>query len=98
MVELQCHGRPFRQYRKRALASAIRAGHIVAGMGMYSGKLCVPLGVQVYKALVRPLLEYAGEVTSLTPWSQAEDLQVSMGRRILQCPSRTSSLGVLGEL
>jgi hypothetical protein len=96
-VELH-NGVPFRMFRKRMLASATRAGHQVAGMGMYSGKLSVPLGVQVYKALVRPLLEYAAEVTSLSPWPDAERLQIAMGKRILQCPTRTCNVGVRGEL
>ena len=67
-------------------------------MGMYSGKLPIPIGVQAYKALVRPLLEYAAEIVSLTPWPNAESLHVSMGRRLLGCWYRTSSVAVLGEL
>jgi hypothetical protein len=82
-VELH-NGVPFRHYRKRALASATCAGHRVAAMGMYSGKFSVPLGVKVYQALVRPLLEYAAEVVSITPWRQAEELQLIMAKCILQ--------------
>jgi hypothetical protein len=99
-VELH-NGVPFRHYRKRALASATCAGHRVAAMGMYSGKLSVPLGVLVYQALVRPLLEYAAEVVSIiTSWPQAEELelQLTMAKRILQCPTRTSDVAVMGEL
>lgn len=96
-VELH-NGIPFRQFRKRKLASATRAGHQVAGMGMYSGKLSVPLGIQVYQALVRPLLEYAAEVTSIQAWPAADIHQTAMGKRILQCSTRTSSAAVRGEL
>ena len=50
------------------------------------------------RELVRPLLEYAAEVASLTPWPDAEQLQVTMGKRILQCWTHTTNEAVLGEL
>jgi len=97
-IELH-NGVPFRQYRKRALASATSAGYRVAAMGMYSGKLPVTIGVQAYKSLVRPLLEFGGEVVSaVSDWKEAEHLQVTMAKRILQCPTRTSSVACRGEL
>ena len=64
-IELRC-GVAFKQYRKRALLSAQRAANAVSGMGMHSGKLGVPQGVQVYKAMVRLLLEYCAEITSVS--------------------------------
>jgi len=75
-IELHC-GVAFKQYRKRALLSAQRAANAVGGMGMYSGKLGVPLGVQVYKAMVRPLFEYCAEVslTTVAAWKEEEQLQ-----------------------
>jgi hypothetical protein len=96
-IELHC-GVAFKQYRKRALLSAQRAANAVSGMGMHSGKLGVPLGVQVYKAMVRPLLEYCAEVTSVTAWKTAEQVQASMAKRILGVSSRTSSTAARGEL
>jgi hypothetical protein len=96
-IELHC-GVAFKQYRKRALLSAQRAANAVSGMGMYSGKLGVPLGVQVYKAMVRPLLEYCAEVTSMSAWKDAEQLQASMAKRILGVTPRTSSTAARGEL
>jgi hypothetical protein len=96
-VELHA-GVPFRQFRARTLTSVTRAANALSGMGMYSGKLPVPLGDQVYKAMVRPLLEYCSEVWSDTPWPTAERVQLTMGIRILQCSIRTSSEGVRGEL
>ena len=56
-VELHS-GVPFRMFRARMIASATRASNAVSAMGMYSGKLSVPLGVQVDQAMVRSLLEY----------------------------------------
>ncbi len=96
-VELHC-GVAFKQYRKRALLSASRAANAVSGMGMHSGKLGVPLSVQVYKAMVRPLLEYCAEVTSVSPWKDAERLQAAMAKRILRVSTHTSSTAVRGEL
>ena len=80
------------------LASATRAANAVSGMGMHSGKLPVPLGDQVYKAMVRPLLEYCSEVWSVSPWPDAERVQTAMAKRILQCPGRTSDEAARGEL
>jgi hypothetical protein len=54
--------------------------------------------VQVYQALVRPLLEYGAEVTSLHAWPGAARLHVAVGKRILQCPLQTATVAVLGEL
>src|SRR6185312_4304771 len=96
-VELH-NGIPFKQYRKRMHLKTVRVSNAVAAMGMYSGKLPVPIAVQVYKALVRPLLEYAAEVHSIQSWSMADQLQVAMCKRILQCTSRTASVFVTGEL
>lgn len=99
-VELHDTGVPFKAFHKRMLASASRAASAVTALGMHSGKLPVPIGIQVYKSLVRPLLEYASEVASIgpRPWMLAEKLQTRMGKRILQCWPRTSSVTVLGEL
>lgn len=96
-LELHC-GVAFKQYRKRALLSAHRAANAVSAMGLYSGKLGVPLGVQVYKAMVRPLLEYCAEVWSVTPWKSAEQLQALMAKRILGVSSHCSNTAVRGEL
>lgn len=98
-VELHSdRSKPFSQFKRRILASATRAGHMVGGMGMYSGKLSVPLGDQVYCAMVRPLLEYCSEVWSTVRFPAAERVQSAMGKRILACPLRTSSEAVRGEL
>ena len=70
----------------------------MSGMGMHSGKLGVPLGVQVYKALVRPLLEFCAEVTTMAAWKDAEKLQAAMAKRILGVSTRTSSTAARGEL
>jgi hypothetical protein len=91
-------GVPFTVFRKRMLLSAQRASNAVSGMGLYSGKLGVPLGDQVYKAMVRPLLEYGAEVWSTAPWTAAERIQTTMAKRILHVPTRISSEAARGEL
>jgi exonuclease III len=97
-VEMQHAGAPFRSFRKRMEVKATRVMHMIAACGLYSGKLSVELACQLYKALMRPLLEYAAEITSLTEWKQAESMQMKMAKRILQCPIRTSNTAVRGEL
>jgi hypothetical protein len=96
-VELHA-GVPFRMMRQRLLQSATRCAYAVSGLGLYSGKLPVPIGVQAYTTLVRPLLEYCCEVWSTSHWKDAERLQCSMAKRILACPIQTSSEAVRGEL
>jgi hypothetical protein len=91
-------GRPFGRFRLRMLRAAKRASYAVSGMGLHSGKMRVALGVQLYKALVRPLLEYCAEVSSVSAWPQAERLQTSMMRRILGAPMSTSAAAMRGEL
>ena len=96
-VELH-NGVSYRDYRKRASSSATCAANRVSGMGMYSGKLPVSIGVQVYKTLVRSILEYGAEVTSLTPWKEAEQLQITMAKRILGVSTHTVNEACTGEL
>jgi len=89
---------PFLPFHQRMLASASAAASALSAMGLHSGKLPVPVAVRVYKALVRPLLEYGGEVASLAAWEEAERLQSRVARRILQCPHRASGTAARGEL
>lgn len=92
-------GHPFLSFRKRMLGGARARSARIAAMGMFSGKLPVPLGVQVYQALVRPLLEFGAEVWSADcPWTEAERLQMRVAKQILQCPIRTSGAAAMGEL
>ena len=53
---------------------------------------------EVYKAMVRPLIEYCAEVWSVAAWKEAERLQSTMVKRILRVSTRCSSTIVRGEL
>ena len=99
-VELESGGTclKFKAYRKRAVSRAHRAAMAISGLGMYSGKLPVPLAVQMYKALVRPLMEYAAEITTSRNWPEAETLQLALAKRMLQCKIRTPTEAVMGDL
>jgi hypothetical protein len=91
-------GEPFTAYRERAIASASRAAYAVSALGMHSGKLAVPLALQVYKTMVRPLLEHCAGVVSIRDWPEAEYVQLQLAKRMLQCPIRTNSEALRCEL
>jgi hypothetical protein len=98
-VELRAApGRCYLAQQRRMLVSATRAAASLAALGLHSGRFPVPPAVRAYKSLVRPLLEYAAEVVSLAPWTEAEQLQSRVARRILQCPLRASGTAARGEL
>ena len=56
-------------------------------------KTCVTL----WEVLVRPILEYAGEVWGEGLWEEAEKLQREVAKTILS-PTRTANEAVLGDL
>jgi len=47
-VDIEGGGRPFSAYRKRALTRTHRAVMAISALGMYSGKLPVSFGIQMY--------------------------------------------------
>jgi hypothetical protein len=66
-----------------------------------SGRMGVGAGEKVWKALIRPVLEYGAEVWETEHdrlWEEAELMQREMGRRILGCSRRMVNEVVLGEL
>lgn len=60
--------------------------------------LNVGLGVQLWKTLIRPCLEYGCEIWGDTEWKEAEQLQRLAAKRILHCSVNTTNEAVLGEL
>lgn len=54
--------------------------------------------LKMWEMLIRPIIEYSVEVWGFTKWSQAESLQMEMGRLILGVGSKTANDAVRGEL
>jgi len=67
------------------------------GFGVYK-LLPASTCVRLWEVLVRPILEYAGEVWGEGPWEEAEKLQREIGRLILGVPTQTPTEMVMGDL
>jgi hypothetical protein len=67
----------------------------ISGAGAY---LTVRAGIQLWRALVRSICEYGSEVYGDCQWSEAEQLQDQMARRILRVSRLTTGAAVRGEL
>ena len=66
-----------------------------------AGNMSVKGMDNVWKALIRPHLEYGAEVMSSSEdslWEEAEVVMRTNGRRILKCGSRVPNEAVMGEL
>ena len=85
-------------FKKRLKDKAERNMSAAWGMGMRGGNLSVKAGVGLWKALVRPILEYAAEIWGDGEWEEAEKVQREMGRRILGVLEKTTNEAVLGDL
>ena len=68
------------------------------GMANTTGLLNVEYGVQIWKSLIRPVLEYGAELWGDCKWEDAERLQRLAAKRILRCPCLTTNEVALGEL
>jgi len=86
------------EFRKRIHDKARRNVSRVWSMGMRHGSLSVLAGINLYKALVRSILEYGAEVWKGIKWEEGERVQREMGRRILRCHGKTTNEAVMGEL
>jgi len=86
------------EFRKRIHDKARVNVKRVWAMGMRHGSLSVLAGINLYKALVRSILEYGAEVWKDIKWEEGERIQREMGRRILRCHGKTTNEAVLGEL
>ena len=71
------------------------------GMGIQVGGLSTKAAINAWKALIRPVLEYAAEVVdhgANGEWEEAERIQLSMAKRILGAQAKTTDAAVRGEL
>jgi hypothetical protein len=68
------------------------------GMGLHVGGLSSKAAVNVWKSLVRSVLEYGAEVLDLGKWEEAERIQIRMGKRILGSFGNLADEVVRGDL
>jgi hypothetical protein len=91
-------GIQFKALKDRLWKNARKRMMIVWAMGMRSGELPVQDCCSVWKALVRPALEYGAEVWGAVQWEEAEKVQREMAKMILRCSTMMANEVVLGEL
>ena len=91
-------GLTFTDFKNRIADKARRNEMIVWSMRMRRAELSVKANVNMWKALVRPGLEYGAEVLGFGNWTEAELIQRSVARKILHCNSKAVNAGVRGEL
>jgi len=85
-------------HKERTLAKAKQSSNQVFGILRRTDCMSARAAVQVYKALVLPVLEYGAEVWGNCEWEDAELLQRSVARRILGAKQSTSIAFLMGEL
>ena len=85
-------------FKQRLLEKAERNMRAAMGMGTRTKFLSVKAVVGIWKALIRPVLEYAAEIWGEKKWEEAEILQRKMAKRILGLPEKTTNEAVLGDL
>ena len=85
-------------FKKRLLDKSERNMRAAMGMGTRTKHLSVKAAVGIWKAVVRPVLEYAAEIWGDKDWKEAEILQRTMAKRILGMKERASNEAVLGDL
>ena len=85
-------------FKDRLIERAERYKRAAMGMGNRTKHLSVRAAVSIWKALVRPVLEYAAEIWGEKDWEEAEILQRTMAKRILGMKMRAPNEAVLGDL
>ena len=88
----------WKKHRERLLSKARKNMTIAWAMGIQSGHLSVVAAKNVWKTLVRPIVEYVAEICGDVKWDGLEKLQRDMGKRILGLNVSTNNEVVLGEL
>ena len=85
-------------YHKRILAKAYRNMTQALGMGIRGGFMRLRLANIMWTSLVRSIIEYGCEVWADNTYNDFEKLQLTMGKKLLRCSSRTNQEVVRGEL
>jgi hypothetical protein len=86
------------QMRSRLYAKARAKVASAFGMANCAHVLNVEFGIQLWKSIVRPILEYGCEIWGDSTWKQGEELQKLVAKRILRCPMNVADEAALGEL
>ena len=87
----------WKTHKTYILAKAKKRTYPIFGFGI-NKLLPVKTCVNLWEVLVRPILEYAGEVWGEGPWEEADELQREVAKTILNAPTRTANEAVLGDL
>jgi hypothetical protein len=91
-------GLTFMELKSRLADKARKNKTIACNMGLLKARLTAKAGVNTWTSVVRPSLEYGAQVWGEKKWEPAEVIEREMGRKILRCPSQTTSAAVQGEL
>jgi hypothetical protein len=100
-MEVGSRLRGWATFKARMLDKATRVMRASWGLGLQSGHMSVAGGQKLWKAFVRPVLEYGAEVWETeadNKWAEAEAVQKEMGCKILRCSKKASADFVRGEL
>ena len=85
-------------FKTRLIEKAERNMRKAMGMGNKTKHLSAKAAIGLWKALIRPVLEYGAEIWGESNWKEAETLQRTMAKRILGMNEKTSNEAVLGDL
>jgi hypothetical protein len=91
----------WKKEKEKMLCKARMAGCMAWAMVVRVGNMTVKGMDGMWKALIRPHLEYGAEVMNSHQdylWEDAEKLMRANGRRVLLCGSRVPNEAVMGEL
>ena len=73
----------WKKQKEKMVRQARRMAAMAWGMLVQTGKMSTEGKLTIYKALVRPHVEYGAEVVDAGAWEEAEEMQRWVGKRIL---------------
>ena len=85
-------------FKTRLIEKTERNMRKAMGMGNKTKHLSAKAAIGLWKALIRPVLEYGAEIWGESNWKESEILQRTMAKRILGMNEKTSNEAVLGDL
>jgi len=88
----------FSIFKSRIADKARRNRVILGSIGANKGSLSIKANINLWEGIIRAGLEYGAEVWGAGNWEEGELIQREVGRRVLKCSSKTTSVAVRGEL